>query len=152
MEEETEDHLVYIESAPIENKTKEDQIVSQIENNVSIVNLVETATDASDQSNCDLSIQKVDNPQTSTGTKKRRLGINIDEINNNTEPFPKYPRILSPEPDPGPIFLPDAIKREKKMDFKPHFLSLDGKPSKLSQPCKEFDFASTLSKARVCFI
>ena len=159
LEEETEDHLVYIESAPKQKKSKdvcvEDRIISHFENNVkdvSFANPVETATDASDQSSCDLSIQKVDKAQTSTIAKKRKLNINVDEINNNTEPYSKQPQSQPSEPDAGPIFLHDAIKRQKKMDFKPLFLSVDGESSKSSQPCKEFDFANTLSKARVCFI
>ena len=117
---------------------------------VSFVNPVET--DTSDQSGCDLSIRKVDQPHTTTCTKKRKLGVNVDEKNNSTEPFPKQPRSETSEPDAGPIYLSDAIKRQKKMDFKPLFLSLNRESSKLSQSCKEFDFASTLSKAKVRFI
>lgn len=114
---------------------------------IPFVNPVET--DTSDQSGCDLSIRKVDQPQTTTGAKKRKLNVNVDEKNNSTESLPKQPRSESSEPDAGPIYLSDAIKRQKKMNFKPFILSLNRESS---QSCKEFDFASTLSKARVPFI
>ena len=170
LEEESDDHRIFIESAPkllkkmmkaasvqtriilgtgrIKSKqATELEIISKSEKRVSL-NSVEN-TDNSDQGtlNCDLNISKINEP---TSTKKRKLCINVNEINNNTEPSAKQLKSYSSETD-GPLFLPDAIRRQKRMDLKPLFLKVNEECSGPTQPCKEFDFASTLSKARVCY-
>lgn len=82
-------------------------------------------------------------------SRKRK---NSGEINNGKDSSKK--KLIKLQKPEGPIFLPDGIKRQKQfklgLEVKPTFLKVDAKEKvSVSQPCKEFDFAGTLSKAKV---